>query len=1155
MKASTATRTAETIAARRPASGPLVQRKCACGMATASLAGDCDACRKKKDLGLQPKLRMAAPEDAFEREADEVAARVTGRSIPAGSPVLTDVPTLDATHRVVLSAGELTAGGMMLATPVQRFFERRFGRDFSSVRVHTGVKADLYNDHLSAHAFTYGNHIWLGRDHQPQPGFLLAHELAHVVQQKQPPTLKSREHTAAGLEVGSTPASGPVIQRWGLGLPFWAPIDETQGRLRTGTEIHRDVLRRIRSLNPGIDVEAAVPNAIRSAHGFDLQGSADMYLSEPKGVRVGIYFDKLKRPARHFRAGRQSRRSPYPRFSETAGITGIDRGPTTVWAGELKPADKEFIERGNEQLNHYGAGFEFARDRTNEWATARASTESWKFKSLQRISEAQVPNMPAPENVSLAVALVDELAEGPNQTAKYRLRKEFVPSLELGRQARIPGKFHVTYVRDGLFAYYARPDNLEQALDLPRFRRRRRQDYMRIAEAVREEVIGDLTQEPEAARTYARRRGRPDLSAAAGPPRIQRQPKGNKPAKAATTLVDHFNYNTWSMNRKTLARIVDKDLGDFELSRGKQNDVTALALKGGKKSLTFTTLRLLELAGKADKRLSDVPHTGRSSLDLSLLQETIPGKGLAGPGSLTGLFGWIHRWTSAPIDVLGRFRSAFGGVFVRVANAISGMARGGWIDKIKARLRALFEKLSSGKGGSPLAALALRGVTFAIKQVADILLPGTFRMVGHAIHEGVRKKVLAVFGLDIDSLIESTFQRFKGWVEKITGFSDAVKGIVNKVVEAVAAVEKIGDQVRKVVNYIEDAATVLKWGIRAAQCSGVLSCVTILLEPLKNWAIRKFGEKALSSCGVRYLLAKGVLGVFGGVAATMARGVMSLLRRLVPSGLDVVQEVLAEEIQEEPVPDATTITDTECWSIDLGFSLLAGFANPAVSDKDDDEEPGAQQPGGPAKPHRKTPSKPSGQKPKAPPVAKQPTPPPPPPAAPGQGSMSQGTAAPDLAAGERPWDTAALHIKFVEGRLEAGKTLVYEESLVTHTRLQQQRRDAAVCAVNEPDEGVFTGLAYFFVDYANVPRPGRFTPPAIGLNVKVNDADTLEQEDPAPSYQGSGTSLRSSKVPNRFGVKVREQDTVTLELTLSDTETNTPLTYRDQFRIKVTRCA
>jgi hypothetical protein len=143
------------------------------------------------------------------------------------------------------------------------------------------VKAELYSDRLSAHAFTYGNHIWLGRDHQPQPGFLLAHELAHVVQQKQPPTLKKREHRAAELEVGSTPVPGPMIQRLGLGLPFWAPIDETQGRLRTGTEIHRDVLRRIRALNPGVDVEAAVPNAIRSAHGFDLQGSADMYRSEP----------------------------------------------------------------------------------------------------------------------------------------------------------------------------------------------------------------------------------------------------------------------------------------------------------------------------------------------------------------------------------------------------------------------------------------------------------------------------------------------------------------------------------------------------------------------------------------------------------------------------------------------------------------------------------------------------------------------------------------------------------------------------------------------------------------------------------------------------------------------------------------------------------
>jgi hypothetical protein len=70
-----------------PAPAFLLQRKCACGGA-GGLSGTCSQCAKKKLLGepLQTKLRVNEPGDAYEREADQVAARVM--QIPANEFVV-----------------------------------------------------------------------------------------------------------------------------------------------------------------------------------------------------------------------------------------------------------------------------------------------------------------------------------------------------------------------------------------------------------------------------------------------------------------------------------------------------------------------------------------------------------------------------------------------------------------------------------------------------------------------------------------------------------------------------------------------------------------------------------------------------------------------------------------------------------------------------------------------------------------------------------------------------------------------------------------------------------------------------------------------------------------------------------------------------------
>ncbi|MBW3571599.1 MAG: DUF4157 domain-containing protein [Gemmatimonadetes bacterium] len=136
---------------------------------------------------IQRKALVDSPQSPLEREADAAAGAVCGgageaavqaRAIPAAAPGAgLDVQT--AIH----AAGE---GGQPLPQAVRAWFEPRFGRDFSGVRVHAGPDAADGARAVQAHAYTVGHHVVFGAG-QFAPGSdagrrLIAHELAHVVQ-------------------------------------------------------------------------------------------------------------------------------------------------------------------------------------------------------------------------------------------------------------------------------------------------------------------------------------------------------------------------------------------------------------------------------------------------------------------------------------------------------------------------------------------------------------------------------------------------------------------------------------------------------------------------------------------------------------------------------------------------------------------------------------------------------------------------------------------------------------------------------------------------------------------------------------------------------------------------------------------------------------
>lgn len=136
--------------------------------------------------GIQPKLKIGSRGGNYEQEADQVAHRVVqmkclerGGSGDAGSGHMRQ----DVVIRLQ-PAGSL---GEPLNTGINEEMSRKIGVDFSNVRIHTGEPAVYVNKRLDARAFAYGSDIFFNKgEYDPYSTsgkVLLAHELAHVVQQ------------------------------------------------------------------------------------------------------------------------------------------------------------------------------------------------------------------------------------------------------------------------------------------------------------------------------------------------------------------------------------------------------------------------------------------------------------------------------------------------------------------------------------------------------------------------------------------------------------------------------------------------------------------------------------------------------------------------------------------------------------------------------------------------------------------------------------------------------------------------------------------------------------------------------------------------------------------------------------------------------------
>ncbi|HMQ68014.1 MAG TPA: DUF4157 domain-containing protein [Ignavibacteria bacterium] len=160
----------------------------------------------------QPKLKINEPDDQYEREADSVAEQVmrlpTEKSenhffkpalINSIQKKCTECEEEEKLQRKEISYGNnseyetgnisdvISSGGNRLSETERKYFEPRFGYDFSNVKIHTDTVAAKSAESINALAYTTGNDIVFNRD-QYTPDTdkgkkLMAHELTHVIQQ------------------------------------------------------------------------------------------------------------------------------------------------------------------------------------------------------------------------------------------------------------------------------------------------------------------------------------------------------------------------------------------------------------------------------------------------------------------------------------------------------------------------------------------------------------------------------------------------------------------------------------------------------------------------------------------------------------------------------------------------------------------------------------------------------------------------------------------------------------------------------------------------------------------------------------------------------------------------------------------------------------
>jgi hypothetical protein len=160
------------------------------------------------------KLRVGKPSDACEQEAGRVADQVMCQDVRETARFASASESSGPDYAPPIVEEILNSTGEPLESANRSFFEQRFGRDLSRVRIHFDSRAAESARAMNASAYTVGHHVVFAPSNYAPASksgqHLLAHELAHVVQQRSRPMLQRQPQDQASENT----RVGPLVQKF-----------------------------------------------------------------------------------------------------------------------------------------------------------------------------------------------------------------------------------------------------------------------------------------------------------------------------------------------------------------------------------------------------------------------------------------------------------------------------------------------------------------------------------------------------------------------------------------------------------------------------------------------------------------------------------------------------------------------------------------------------------------------------------------------------------------------------------------------------------------------------------------------------------------------------------------------------------------------------
>ena len=212
--------------------------------------------------------KCSCEEDRHGAETGEIS-----RSESSGA----DAPELEPGIKARIRT--MHGGGQPLGSAERQFMERRFGFDFSAIRIHADHEADTCSRALQARAFTLGSHLFFRAGEYAtglsESSRLLAHELTHSIQQGAvvANTLEAGRigaHSSAVLQRQPAPAppvpAAPAAAPAGRATLNFLPILQDQSPGGWGVTVNDDPVFDITVYASGASWKCVITQADQQTH-------------------------------------------------------------------------------------------------------------------------------------------------------------------------------------------------------------------------------------------------------------------------------------------------------------------------------------------------------------------------------------------------------------------------------------------------------------------------------------------------------------------------------------------------------------------------------------------------------------------------------------------------------------------------------------------------------------------------------------------------------------------------------------------------------------------------------------------------------------------------------------------------------------------------